>query len=1123
MSMNHKNNRNRTSNSNNHNNNTNTRLSSSSNQNSHQNSHQTIEMKVQSLQIKAKDIEQRLTSALEQQLQMMSVLSTSKSSNSTKNSNKKQQQVQHEQLEQQLLVLSQHINRYRMVLCEIYSDWILYDTTSAHQYNCMNLLWKFCFYHRIAPARTRIQKDEKKLKSLIAKQNDDTNTNKTSEKDISTTLSNVLQQQKVSLNLFLKEGITLYEYLCHTLLLDQLVLITSKQSNDITTNINTKNQMIVPCLYRLYIHLGDLYRYGCCGEDTDTNSNTNQENQNDPMKDAEIYYQKASYIGPAYGHAYNQLAVIYQMKDMTTTSNNTSNTKNNASAITVYWYTRSLGATQEPFITSSSNLIRLFDTNRQWLVSIQQEQQQQNTPIMILQRPNSLSTTTMMTTTNHNNNDTKHKNNHMNLKNSSQFCLASFIDIQYTFYKIGTNTNTTTASLKSDDDHTNHKVYISFVQIDQYTKLYQQINDTIASIYELLKNSSLSDSLLCKLITIVSFMEYNYYYNTKNNQKEKKHDTNNNNNNNNNSNYNEYTYIASLVSRIIRTMIYEFGTCLADRVVSIITDKIKKQQQQQSVKRKSTSIRVLFPLLLTMEYLLQDNELNCSLRSVQQQQQHQSVTTTTTSTMIEQNNIDDNLINERYYDSYTKFWKTMIQVYNAIQSLDIVKDQNNRIDTSQHQRTDIPREYQEFRGFAPFESFLHKACIENTYLTGLGYVSDHVAINMIDILARNKNSPSQQQESLSLPKTGSIGNSSTNVSVSSSTTKSSNLDHDSILIKLRRFTSLRTTLTSCPVLKSHVRVQSIDDTLTWVESNNNGDDHDINNIEYDYNPDTSMQYNDNDDGGDCIVLSTMNIENDDIIGNMINSHNRTLNTDVLMYQNNENNGPALLVPGDAFILQEPQATKTAKISLMDSISHTTAMQHDPGSMSNHTGIANVMDTNTNSSNLSTTIGPKITPPPGFASNNQEDTFVTNFITPGWMSYNDNIHHNNTNTNHWQYQNPTTSLSSYGTTDNTTRTIGESMLFFGGSSALQTSNPFAATTNAGTGTTSTAFSNSRLFDSVTMEPSSLEDMYQPSFLLNNYNDTIGSDDSSLFSSGLLKNLLMKETSTGRQSKTDNPFS
>jgi Est1 DNA/RNA binding domain len=395
------------------------------------------------LQSKAKDMEQRLAAAIVQQQQMSLTNSSSTSgkggaggsSKKTKNLNSVQaQQVVQQQQQQQAQQISKHINRYRIVLCEVYSDWILSDPHSAHVYDVMNQLWRSCFYGRIGPARTRIQKEQRKH-DIAAATNTITTTNHNNSNSTATTAGNSnhnkkpaplnteLHKQKESLHLFLQEGITLYEYFIDKL---QYQLQLQDSCPD-----------IVPCLYRLYIHLGDLYRYLGDGDDPKYTLS------------AQTSYTKAMQLGPAYGHAYNQLAVVYQTKDSMVNHRN-----NNSNAITtVYWYTRSLGASQEPFATASSNLLRLFETNRQWLHT---EQQQQTKHILV--RPSSLSSTENNNNNNNNQDGPVQKptkkmmlsTNQGTNSTTSRLCLSNFVDIQYTFYvKAQSGTRMTNAEMVS--------------------------------------------------------------------------------------------------------------------------------------------------------------------------------------------------------------------------------------------------------------------------------------------------------------------------------------------------------------------------------------------------------------------------------------------------------------------------------------------------------------------------------------------------------------------------------------------------------------------------------------------------------------------------------------------------
>jgi hypothetical protein len=312
----------------------------------------------------------------------------------------------------------------RITLCELYSDILLTNPTIGYRKDIPNKLWRSCFYARINELRNRISKEKNRLKK-IRQLNYNLAADMSSGHGHGKRHAVSEQEKRITdaegiLNKFLKEAVVLYEYLIdqlHATLIDY----SYKSDNDEedtdsdddddsngqgnndddneeqgrdqqtpTTTSQDKIMFVVPTLFRIYIHLGDLHRYS---------GNYNA---------AEGVYIKASYLAPGKGNPYNQLAVCAQINDTagggTTSSNSNSNsnssTSNNNSAVAtsavggnkststsnpnattttggggsnplpavaLYWYCRSLLASHDAFVTSKSNLERLFISNKKWI------------------------------------------------------------------------------------------------------------------------------------------------------------------------------------------------------------------------------------------------------------------------------------------------------------------------------------------------------------------------------------------------------------------------------------------------------------------------------------------------------------------------------------------------------------------------------------------------------------------------------------------------------------------------------------------------------------------------------------------------------------------------------------
>ena len=202
--------------------------------------------------------------------------------------------------------------KLRSQLCEILSDVLISDPSLALEKECAGRLWRNCFYAPIGVWRSRVSREKRKQGANLAK----------------------LEQ---SFKKFLIEAITLYDYL----VLQYQSKLQPSNSQDSSQESFLENrastEAVVPGLYRLYIHMGDLQRYA------------------QSYNKAEASYFNASKLAPGMGNPYNQLAVVAQMKDA------------NMSCVALYWYARSLLATHDSFETSNSNLERLFSINRAYL------------------------------------------------------------------------------------------------------------------------------------------------------------------------------------------------------------------------------------------------------------------------------------------------------------------------------------------------------------------------------------------------------------------------------------------------------------------------------------------------------------------------------------------------------------------------------------------------------------------------------------------------------------------------------------------------------------------------------------------------------------------------------------
>jgi len=295
-------------------------------------------------------------------------------------------------------------SRLRLPLCETMADLMLKDPKSSAEKDVAGRLWRMCFYQRIGPQRVKLQKDKRR--------------------GVDTT------RFEESLNLFLAEGVTLYRYLIDRLQNKLAKKAGMEVADDSTTEFSQGSastahapppseitEGVVPLLATCHVSLGDLFRY----------SNN--------LEQAEAAYRMAATLAPGFGHAFNQLAVVCQLKEQQGSP---------LSAVALFWYTRSLLVTVDPFTTAKSNLRRLLASNHEWL--------QGQT-------------------------DTKDKSKSA----LTRRFLGMFVDLHFRLFE--------------------------GVESDIHSEILEQTNTVMERFRALLEISAFGDALLCRLVVIHAFSE----------------------------------------------------------------------------------------------------------------------------------------------------------------------------------------------------------------------------------------------------------------------------------------------------------------------------------------------------------------------------------------------------------------------------------------------------------------------------------------------------------------------------------------------------------------------------------------------------------------------------------------
>jgi hypothetical protein len=942
-------------------------------------------------------------------------------------------------------------NQIRVPLCEILSDILLTDPAFSVQKDVLGRLWRHCFYSRIGPQRARIAKEKRKQQQQVQGQ---VQGQGQGQLQVSNSTNAAAKLEK-NLYFFLQEAVTLYEYLVEKL---QSKLINDKSSatasgttasvsasasqestvasysmaasasaaagtggtgggGGTSTSMGTAATMvdatvtvaIVECLHRLWIHLGDLHRYS------------------NHLSAAERCYLTAAQLGPSMGHAFNQLAVVCQVKTDSTNTATATTTPSAAekgkqtqtqgaplSAVALYWYCRSLQAAVEQFVTSKTNLARLFASNREWLL-LQQEQRQQS---------ESLEKSAL-----------------------SRRFLARYVDLHYHFFQGIVPTTPATP----DSAITNTTASLEAV-------VQEQVQDTMELFGTMLQSSTLGDSLLCKLVTIGAFSECYLDRQVlqggggKNNSKGKGSlgGTNT-----------SKEQVLHTTTAVARTANLIFGGHLVDRVLYGL-QKITAPSQ-----KAVPSVRLLLPLLLLSEYIgshpLPDSQCR----------EHVSAATM------------------RRHDAVANdFWKRMVDVWNKLQVLAVQYDLEE--DSSDETRANkyVLKEYQNLKGYKPFEGFIQPA-------SASGYLEDPAQVARILEATQGASTAANNTSQ------GSSSVLAATQDSSAAGTSGSNLDQ--CRAKIVRFLNLGRRLARSDEFAS--RLQRMDDgQFEWFGNAQDEDDMD---------QDVAV-FNENDQ--DDYDLAAENRD-------PMDEEKTNGQSDVLVFKQGAGGGPALLVPGA--LLQGVDISTTNNIGLgsnrvfnsMASVTDQTMDivpdlnivhpmltfptpdgQADPlvpvAPLASSTpavppGMTNgVADPQSPMVNLPPPAS--LLPPPGFGGAPVElpmSAPVAPQMPPGFQ----------------------TNYPS-GSSTNTTSgipTLGESLHLFGGSSAMQTANPFATSALFG----DNSGGNANFLGSFANYPASGHDS------IFGQDDGMGVDGAALLDSSLLTSLWMDESASR---KTKNPF-
>ncbi len=358
---------------------------------------------------------------------------------------------------------------------------------------------------------------------------------------------------------------------------------TSSQSS------TTSSQYIIPILYRIYIHLGDLYRY--------SNNYTL----------AEKVYRNASYLAPGKGNPYNQLAVCAQINDISNSAdsggnsntsgrnekkdaNSSSSTGGNGNplpAVALYWYCRSLLASHEAFMTSKSNLERLFTSNKKWIeesTNSTTETKKNVISFADITKKNILDTTT---TDSMNTNDEKEKKDKSSRSAKSiakRKFLCNFVHFHGMLFSSLMKTSSSTST--SED----------------VSKLTKEMDNLVIEFKSIMETNGLfGDAFLLKLVCINAFSVWNGFECKKKIEKTNDKDE---------EEGRDDRVLDPTAIALIFTL--KFATQLCSDLVSALEKGIVKQEQKKEGEKMFGSIRFIGPVFLLFAFI--SNE--CNLQSI---------------------------------------------------------------------------------------------------------------------------------------------------------------------------------------------------------------------------------------------------------------------------------------------------------------------------------------------------------------------------------------------------------------------------------------------------------------------------------------------------------------------------
>ena len=693
-------------------------------------------------------------------------------------------------------------SKLRTKLCEHYCEVLLCDPDFALRRDVPSRLWKACFYNRINELRSRATKERGRMKKSIKRSDKDAaGRHRQAVEDVERSLKKFLGEAMALYNYLISQ----YEQkLLNAVDGDDddeeddggkgkmssmssgstpVILSNSKsgrglfdpnnddvfaiarkeqQSKNKTKNKKNKGQSdsssdeddnyndndnddenkvpaaLVPILYKLILFLGDLQRYAMEHEE------------------ATECYTKASRLAPGRGNPYNQLAVVAQVSEQNLQAHP-------LTAVALYWYCRSLLA-DEAFETSESNMERLFVMNQKWVA----ENIAAGTDGGIVDTisggggagNDDASEMTEAASTSHMSRGSRWSNyrnrkaqleaNRAAKSAMSRKFLAQFVDVHYDVRNLtkAIEEAAAAAAQAADDVPISLTPMVSNSRKDQGQQeggakkmdlgsfdpstLLQRISTLEASMSSLLTIAAFSDALLCKLVCINAYSYFKASSATAGASSE------------------DEANVAELISA---TLLLSFGATIGRQLdwnLSKIKKKKKKDGTDSRQQQQQLSVRLLSPFVVLCDLISQFYVRSGSGSGQAARAELMALPVGIRQGKYSSSKGCDEGIAAAFSKAQYDFWTQVAAVANTVRSMEAFTTLVNTtsasgMDDDALRAFPLPKEYGDFRGFAPFVGVF--ASYESSD-AGLGsgkdaYLSAERAVTVLDLSQSQSQTQSQ--------------------------------------------------------------------------------------------------------------------------------------------------------------------------------------------------------------------------------------------------------------------------------------------------------------------------------------------------------------------------------------------